>query len=174
MTQISILDDPPSYSTPALNVLRHFYECEVLIFVEGNSDILFWHVIAQKAGLINTKIESVGGNTQIKKKINQIIDEDAKIIVACDLDHSPFIDGISVHPQIVKTYGYSIENTMYCPASLNRFLKKLSRQLKIMDNSTGEWLSEFVKQTKTLLIYDIANHRYNKESRFLEIVVQDF
>ena len=150
------------YATPALNVLHHFHDCNLIIFVEGDDDILFWHIIAEKAGLDGIKIESLGGINEINKKIGQIVEESAKIVVACDSDYSPFLDNVPNHPQIVRTYGYSIENTMYCPGSLSRFLQKLSRQLINFDDATKKWLSKFVSDAEVLILFDIANQRYKK------------
>ena len=54
-----MIDEIPSYSTSALNVLRYFHDCDVITFVEGDDDILFWDVISDKAGLIRFKIEKL-------------------------------------------------------------------------------------------------------------------
>ena len=65
-------DDIPEYSTEALNVLRYFHDSEIIIFVEGDDDILFWDVISNKAGLLGVKIESAGGKNELLKKIDKI------------------------------------------------------------------------------------------------------
>ena len=156
------MDDIPEYSTAALNVLKYFHDCDVIIFVEGDDDILFWDVISNKAGITTSKIESAGGKNELIKKMQKIINENAQIIVACDLDHAPFLDNIISHKQIVRTYGYSIENSMYCPASVLKIIKKLSRTIIKSDSCSSEWLQNFVENARRLLIYDIANHKYQK------------
>ena len=156
------MDDIPEYSAAALNVLKYFHDCDVIIFVEGDDDILFWDVISNKAGITTSKIESAGGKNELIKKMQKIINENAQIIVACDLDHSPFLENVFDHKQIVRTYGYSIENSMYCPASVLKIIRKLSRTIIKSDSCSTEWLQNFVENARRLLIYDIANHKYQK------------
>ena len=152
----------PAYSTEALNVLYQFHDCDVIIFVEGDDDVLFWNVISAKAGIIRYRIEVSGGKNELNKKIEKVVNENAQIIIACDSDHSPFCENTFEHKQIVKTYGYSIENSMYCPKFIAEIIKKLSRKIIGSDPPSEKRMNQFVDDAKKLLIYDIANHRYQK------------
>ena len=89
------------------------------------------------------------------------------MVVACDLDYSPFVSGSLQHPQIVMTFGYSIENTMYCQFSLDRFIQKLSRNDKDFSNCTSVWMEQFCNDSKDLLVYDIANRRFKRSVKVL-------
>ncbi len=152
----------PEYSAEALNVLNYFHDCDVVIFVEGDDDILFWNVISNKAGLLGARIEVAGCKNELLKKIEKIINEDASIIVACDRDHSPFCQNIFENKQVVQPYGYSIENSMYCPSSISNIIRKLSRTLIKYDLIAEQYFIEFINNCRDLLIYDIANHRCQK------------
>ncbi|MDT8389821.1 MAG: DUF4435 domain-containing protein [Lentisphaeria bacterium] len=84
-----------------------------------------------------------------------------RVVVACDSDHSPFASGSPRHPQIVRTYGYSIENTMYCPTNLNSACRKTARSDGDFQVEIMTWYDEFSHACKELLVYDIANHIYS-------------
>lgn len=156
-------DDIPRYSTPALSALNEFHDCECMVFVEGKDDEIFWEMICECADLItNTKIESVGGKPQLDEHIEKILTDSAPIIVACDSDYDVLLKISVEHPQIVHTYGYSIENTMYCPSSLSRFVRKLARSRNDFTLKAQVWLDEFCNTCRPLLVYDVANKHYAK------------
>lgn len=151
-----------SYSSGALSVIKRFYRARAVIYVEGDDDIHFWTAVLKKAKIDSCKMIKAGGIEEINNKIDLIIMEGAKIIVACDLDHSPFIENSKKHPQIIRTYGYSIENTMYCPYVLNHIVKKIARSDNDMKNEILRWYDSFCKDSNKLLVYDIANKKYPK------------
>lgn len=164
------------YSPSALNVMHKFHRADVIIYVEGPDDIPFWDVIASKANIGKVKIKDSGGLEQLQDKINSILTHDTKIIVARDSDHSHYTGGETLHPRIITTFGYSIENTMYCPKTISRFISKLSRTLEDYSSDIIEWYGDFSEKTKILLLYDIANYIFgrgiqimgNSCSRFLK------
>lgn len=155
-------DDIPRYSTSALSALNQFHDCNCMVFVEGSDDELFWEMICECAEMSGVRIESVGGRTQLDEYTEKILTENAPIIVACDSDYSTVLRNGVDHPQIVRTYGYSIENTMYCPPSLNRFVRKLARSRRDFTPTARAWLDEFCESSQRLLVFAVANERYAK------------
>lgn len=151
-----------SYSTDALNVISDFHETDYVVYVEGQDDIVFWQDVFRNASIQKAEIKEVGGDYEIKKKIDQIINEDAQIIVACDLDHRPFLKKGNTHPRVVNTFGYSIENTLYCPCNINTLTQKYSRSNTNYKNEIEQWLTTFTRDSIDLLVFDIANVRYKK------------
>jgi hypothetical protein len=163
------------YDTDALNVLDKFHQANFVIYVEGGDDICFWSTLLDKAGITDFYIDYAGGIEELEKLMWQIINEDARVIVACDSHYSFVLGAPNVHNRIIRTFGYSIENTMYCPNIINHVIDKLSRTKEERQVIISHWMGEFCNNAKTLLIYDLANEKYsksievmgNKCSRFL-------
>src|SRR5690606_8149320 len=127
-----------------------FYNKSLTVYVEGTDDVLFWDYLF-KVAEVNAYIEDVGGDQEIKKYIESILNEDAGFIVACDNDHNDFIDEIIVHPRIIRTYGYSIENSMYNYDKIEEIISKLSRQKVDLKGIIEAWAEEFSNQVYELL-----------------------
>ena len=151
-----------NYSTSALNVLKRFYRIEFVVYVEGIDDKVFWEIFFKKAGVGECFIKELGGINNIEKKMKQILDEDAQVIVACDCGHTPYLSNYPRHERIITTFGHSIENTTYCFRTINRTINKLSRNAKDMTQIIQEWITMFSEKAKPLLIYDIANLVFGK------------
>lgn len=156
------------YDTDALNVLDKFHQVAFVVYVEGSDDIVFWSTLFSKAGRVDFYIDDAGGIKELEKIMLQIINEDARVIVACD-SHYSFLLGTSyiIHDRIIRTLGYSIENTMYCPNILNQAINKLCRTLEDRTDTIHEWINEFCSSAKILLIYDLASAKYGKAVRVL-------
>ncbi|NJW55651.1 DUF4435 domain-containing protein, partial [Salinimicrobium oceani] len=101
----------------ALEAKGLFYNKEITVYVEGQDDPLFWKYIFDLSKF-RAHIEDVGGNLQLEKYIDKIIQENADFYVARDNDHSDFINHTKNHQRIINTYGYSIENSMYNMATI--------------------------------------------------------
>jgi hypothetical protein len=157
-----------TYATDALNVKSLFYNKEISIYVEGEEDILFWEKIFSSYASINYHIEDTNGYEKLKEYMDKIIKDDARIIIACDCDHSPFaLNNKYDNPRIVRTYGYSIENTMYCVNNINYTVKRYSKSRKDFTNDIIRWYNDFCAHCLNLLYYDIANHRFSKSIKGL-------
>lgn len=160
-------DDIPNYSTQALCVLNEFYDCDCMLFVEGKDDEIFWDNICKLLHYKSIRIENVGGREQLEDRIDMLLTETTTFLVACDMDYSIFWENRITHPQLIRTYGYSIENTMYCPSSLNNFVRKLARSCSDYTEDAQKWLDEFCENSQKLLIYDIANEYYGKSLKIM-------
>lgn len=153
--------DSLEYSIDALDAKGLFYNKCLTVFVEGKDDVLFWDYLF-KIAEVSAHIEDVGGDKEIEKYIVDILDNDASFLVACDNDHNDFIETKINHPQIIKTYGYSIENSMYNFDKIEDIISKLSRQKVDVKNVIEKWAEDFSNQVYELLKYDIANHKFKK------------
>ena len=151
-----------SYSTGALGVLHRFHRSEAIAYVEGDEDVAFWSAILAKAGITGIAIKTAGGSSQLEAKVANILQDGARIIVACDSDHTPFCAGTVSHARIVRTYGYSIENTMYCPLTLNRVSQKVGRTTEDFLKAISDWYSRLEESCDDALVHDVANHRCRK------------
>lgn len=154
------------YSTNALNVKSLFFNKKVSVYVEGKEDILFWDKIFQNECQVNYHIEDTNGVEGLKEYMDKIIEEDAQILVACDNDHSPFLKSSKYkNPRIIRTYGYSIENTMYCINNLNHATRRIAKSRKDFKEDIINWYKTFCDSCSVLLYYDIANHRFVRRTK---------
>lgn len=154
-------------SAEALETKSHMLNKEFSVYVEGKDDILFWESLFHKSGLQNFHIEEVGGYEFLKPYIDRIIHEDANIIVACDSHYMEFTDELVKHDRIIRTYGYSIENTMYNSLRINLIIKKYCLMQVDLKEEIENWMSEFSDQLSELLKYHIANVKYRKTTPIL-------
>lgn len=164
------------YSVDALNVKAEFFGKNFSVYVEGEDDIMFWESFFKIAGFDSIYIEDVGGYTNLTPYMAKILDEDAKIIVAADTDHFDIIGFDFEHDRIVRTYGYSIENTLYNSERISKIIRKLSKKKPPEVDEIEKWKIGFADVGKELLVYAIANKIFDKEiktftdkcSRFLK------
>jgi hypothetical protein len=153
--------DSLEYSKEALEAKGLFYNKKLTVYVEGQDDVLFWSYLFDIAD-IDAHIEEVGGKKEIEKYITNILEDEAGFFVACDLDHSDFFDEPIVHTHIIKTYGYSIENSMYNFTSIGNIVSKLGRKQINIFEIIEKWAHDFCNNIYNLIIYDIANHKFQK------------
>ena len=146
------------YSVAAKNVLNKFYNVDKMVYVEGEDDIPFWEFIFDKFAGCSVEVESVGGKPELIKVVKGIEDENAEYLVAMDSDFDIFKYSIS-HCKVIKTPGYSIENTLVTSESLAKIIKTLAR-IPAKDVPRGqcvEWLDKVNNVIKNLVILDVAN-----------------
>lgn len=158
--------DSLEYSKEALEAKGLFYGKQLTVYVEGQDDVLFWTYLFNIAD-IDAYIEEVGGSNEIEKYITDILENDAGFFVACDSDHSDFFDNPISHDRIIKTYGYSIENSMYNFGSINSIISKFGRKKINVVEIIEKWAHDFCDNIYDLIIYDIANHKYQKGVKIL-------
>lgn len=161
------LNDIPTYSIQGLNALNEFYGRTCIVYVEGDDDVLFGESVFNRAEVNDVQILSVGGREQLAEKISNIQDEGALIIVACDSDYNYILERIKRHPQVIYTYGYSIENSMYCPKSLNNTVRKLVRSNNTYTDKAESWMTSFCEEAKELIVFDLANEKYGKGMKIM-------
>lgn len=146
----------------ALGVMHKFYNKDFTVWVEGDEDIIFWDTIFKSNNYNNVNIKKANGKELLQVYIDRVTDEDAKIIVACDSDYMLVEDKVKNHDRIVFTYGYSIENSMYCPKIISNMIMKLSRKKIDISEDIEKWYDEVLEEFNDLLIYDCANEKYTK------------
>lgn len=150
------------YSQEALEVKGLFYNKEITVYVEGKDDPLFWDNLFNIAE-VEAHIEDVGGSLELEKYITKIIESNAKFYVATDNDHNDFIEGIVTHPQVIRTYGYSIENSMYHSYNeIESTISKFCRKKVDISDDYNKWIENFSTSVRELIILDIANHKFQK------------
>lgn len=151
-----------TYSSSALNTLSKFHRKKFVVFVEGIDDIHFWNILFSKYGFTNILIKPAGGVTEINKYANFIVNDNAKIVVARDCDYSDLLKTQLKHPRVIYTYGYSLENTLYCAEAIANVIAVYARKVKNYKKDVSEWLNEFAEKIRELLEFDLANEIHGK------------
>lgn len=154
-----------NYSTDALNVKSLFYNKSFIVYVEGKDDIMFWdNFFSINENFSYIVEESPGGKTGLVSYMDKIVQENAQIIVACDSDYETIVvpKDKYINKRIIRTYGYSIENSMYCPHNINQLIRRFGKIKKNFTPEVLEWYKSFSEKSRILLIYDLANHIFKK------------
>lgn len=149
------------YSDEAENVLDLFYNVDTLVYVEGPDDIPFWEQMFEKLTNLKVEIYDVGGCTALEPYINKINNGILNAIVACDSDLTFFSEDNVEHRNIIRTFGYSIENTFIYDKSLSKALRTIGKVSadKIPIENVESWLSEFHLGIKKLVKLDVYNYK---------------
>lgn len=155
------------YSYKALDTLTQFHRKKYVVFVEGENDEPFWSTLFEINEITDVHFKIVGGRKEISKYEKEILENDVNIVVARDSDYDHVFRASANHPRIICTYGYSIENTMYCPDNITKAVNIFSRAPKVRVPEVREWLANFVSAFDELVKYDLANEFYGKEVEVL-------
>lgn len=156
------------YSTDAKNVLNRFFQVDRVVYVEGEDDIPFWEIVFDKLTNIQVKIEAVGGKPELLKHAEAIYENEAEYFLAMDSDFDRVFD-VEKHPAIIRTCGYSIENTLICKESICRIIRNLARIPKrnVPYEACEEWLTDLNEKIKDIVLSDVVN---TKEELGLSVV----
>lgn len=148
-----------SYSNDAENVLNKFYGVDTIVYVEGIDDIPFWEFMFNQFTDYSVEINDMGGVPEVEKYITKIEVGEINAVVACDADFS-YTCEFSEHPNVLRSYGYSIENSMICHKTLKKVIRSIGRvpMRNIDDDNISHWFEVLADSTKDLVIQDIANH----------------
>ena len=103
------------YSSSAINTVNKFHRIENIVYVEGQDDLVFWDKVFSYYKFPSFKIKIAGGKTELTSIIKSILKNEVTIIVAIDSDYTCIFGYRKNHPQILYTYGYSIENSIFSP-----------------------------------------------------------
>ena len=156
----NIEDNQLHHSHKAINILHEFHNKKFMLYVEGDDDIVFWDENFREYMPSDFyQIEPVHGKENLDTYITGINEGVLKnVVVACDSDFTDFTEAnLLDNLFIVRTYGHSIENTMFCPYSVATYIRRLSKtSLDYFPEVIG-WLNLFCSTAKKLLPYEIEN-----------------
>lgn len=155
------------YSDEALNVRSRFYNSDNIVYVEGEEDILFWETIFNKIKLLKVKVEEVGGAPALDEIINKIDAGDLDVIAARDSDYKRILGEAIEHDNVIYTYGYSIENTLYTAEAIRRITRIWCRGENITSEECQKWFDGFIDSIESLVHYDLANYMHKTSYQVL-------
>ena len=147
------------YSPEAISVLRFFHGVDVIVLVEGEDDVPFWEAILEKFAEFTYYSQPVGGKPELLKYVELINLGKLDAIVAMDRDYD-FLETQNSHANILRTYGYSIENSLVSSTTIRYVIEHLARvsRQKCQAIEVDAWLDGFCAIASDLIIHDIGNY----------------
>jgi hypothetical protein len=148
-----------SYSTDAESIMNQFHGVDIMVYVEGQDDIPFWEFMFTKFTSISIEVQEVGSCSALKPYMQKIVSNQINAIVACDLDFTAFYKDFFEHQNIIKTFSYSIENSILNIDNIYKAIKVIGRlPSKVVKKEDVEsWLQDFYLQLEQLIKMDIYN-----------------
>ncbi len=147
------------YSNDALNIINQFYNCDKIIYVEGDDDVVFWEVVFGKFNISNVKAIPTGGKEELKKFEKILESTQVEYIIAKDADYTHLTNDIECRENIIITPGHSIENSLICPETIKKCIQTNGR-ISVKDINTNEikqWITHFCESFRELILLDIGN-----------------
>ncbi|MDF3135351.1 DUF4435 domain-containing protein [Pseudomonas extremaustralis] len=151
------------YSNDALNALDAFMECDHILFVEGDDDVLFWRTVFEKCSDLTVDIRPVGGVNELQPYVNKVKCGDLSCLVAQDSDYTRYVPGFVRHPRVLYTFGYSIENTIYKSDLISSVIGLWSKRNINCLKDVDEWLERFSRVVGPLFYLDFVNYKKGLE-----------
>ncbi len=146
-----------AYSPRALGVLTKFLRTDLAVHVEGEDDVLFWSHIFKTSTDKKIGFIPAGSCTELDRRIKLIEEGALNAIAARDSDYQ-MLSGIkSNSPRVIYTYGYSIENTLFCVHSIAAMTKVACKSSADYSSVSNGWKLLFEASFSTLLHLDLAN-----------------
>lgn len=151
------------HSNSAISITHEFYDTRVMVYVEGVDDISFWdELLRKRVPETFYTIEQVNGKNNLKYYINGLLNGTiTNVVVACDSDYNNILmnqePDFYINPLIIKTYGHSIENTMFCPKLVAKYIRNIIKNTNDYYPAIKEWYDNFCFMSLQLLPYDILN-----------------
>ena len=164
-----------SYSNQAASTVHEFHEVKFMLYVEGEDDISFWNLQFGRYIPENEyEIQKVDGKENLEPYISGILDGSiSNTVVACDADYTDFMDVRPTDICIVRTYGHSIENSMFCPVSIAKYIRKYTNTTEDYQTEVNSWISTFCMSAKCMLPYEIKNSIDPKHCERLPKILKD-
>ncbi len=151
------------HSNPAISITHEFYDTRVMVYVEGDDDIPFWdELLRKRVPETFYTIEQVNGKNNLKCYIDGVLNGTiTNVVVACDSDYNNILMNQTAefysNPLIIRTYGHSIENTMFCPKAVAKYIRNIVRKTNDYYPEIKAWYDSFCLMSLQLLPYDILN-----------------
>ena len=147
------------YSIGAKNILNKFHRVEKIVYVEGDDDIAFWEYLFELFTDLSIEIVPAGGRPNLQKNAELIRTEEAEYLVAMDSDYDLF-KGFDHHPNILRTYGYAIENTLISTKSICKILKNITRlpNKNMPVDLCNDWFESLTKKIRLFVLSDLVSN----------------
>ena len=153
-----------------------FYE-EILVYVEGPTDVIFYQTILQNYGC---RIKPKNGREECKKLANILVESNRPYVVILDGDYEILERTRSNHRRVIFLHRHSFENYLFEETLVEQFCRERVHLEDSLEELPGSKFREVVEDTelkfKELIVLDVAHQRSNtghnvlpnKPGRFLK------
>lgn len=147
----------PSRTEAGARNLDLLFPGKFLVLVEGPEDIRFWaQIFPTDSGRLKRHVKAVGGKEELRKYIAQFPNDSGRSVAAIDSDFDEILGTAHVHPRVIATRYYSIENVIICRCRLSSFLAGLCASEDNLDEEVSEWLNHFDDSINDLFAAEIC------------------
>lgn len=138
-----------------------FFKNEVLVYVEGHTDISFYRVVLQN---YNCRIRTYSEEKGFCQLLEGLIKKDLHYIIILDGHYEILIRKRSVHRRLILLHRHSVENYLIEEEPVEQFRYNrapLKDSLEKLQSSFSEIVEKTELKFKELLILDVAHQRSN-------------
>ena len=144
---------------------EYLFHQEVLVYVEGYSDIPFYENILYN---YNCRIKAQNGKNECEKFVGFLEKDDYPYVVVLDGDYEILEDTQSQHSRVIVLERYSVESYLFEKDPIIRFArysfkKTDSKETPISNDEFTQFLEQIEEELMELLILDVARHRSRPE-----------
>ena len=162
--------------TPSGLAAEYLFYKEILVYVEGYTDIPFYDAILQNYGC---RIKARGGKEECKKSAADLVKGNYPYVVILDGDYGILERTRSKHRRVILLHRYSFENYLFEEEPIEQFCRDrtpLENRLKKLASRFQEVVKNTELKFKELIVLDVAHQRSytgynvlpNKPDRFLK------
>jgi hypothetical protein len=152
------------YSDDAEDITNVFHGVDAMVYVEGEDDVPYWEMVFAKFSELSVEIYDVGSCTALEPYIERVRNGRLNAIVAMDKDFTSFSTENEMHPNILFTPKYAIENCLTEKSNVSKTIRAISKvPSRNVDNEYIDgWYVEFSVCFNKLILLDIYNAKYKK------------
>ena len=148
--------------TPSGLAAEYLLYKEILVYVEGYTDIPFYDAVLQN---YNCRIKAKNGREECEKAATVLVDSNDPYVVILDGDYEILERTRSKHRRVILLHRYSFENYLFEEEPIEQFCHDhahLADSLeRLVDSKFGVLLEDTALKFKELLVLDVA-HQYAK------------
>ena|SRR5690554_115586 len=147
-----------NYSLEARNVLNKFHGVDNVVYVEGDDDVAFWEFLFEKFSEIKVKLEESGGKEALRSRIQEVVEGQGSFYVAVDSDFDVLLED-ELHPRVLRTFGYSIENTIISDVVLQKVISRVAgvSKAQVPASDCAAWMEQVEQELRPLVMADAFN-----------------
>ena len=147
--------------TPSGLAAEHLFYSEILVYVEGPTDIPFYDLVLQN---YNHRIKATNGKPECEKLAKHLEQGNHPYVVVIDGDYEILVRARSQHRRVVLLHRHSYENYLFEEEPIKRFCQyRVHSEDSLEEALASDKFTEFVEETelkfKELLVLDVAHQR---------------
>ena len=167
----------PFARTPSGLAAEHLFYTEILVYVEGPTDIIFYDTVLQN---YNRRIKAKNGREECEKLATNLVEGDYPYVVILDGNYEILERTRSKHRRIILLHRHSFENYLFEQEAIERFCRDRTHLEDSLENLPSSKFGAVLEDTelkfKELIVLDVAHQRSNtgydvlpnKPDRFLK------